>query len=497
MACSTWAAAATGIAASITRAAALAVGAAGEERGVKPSREVGGCMNAVARRERTHAGATVGPLNNVDLIVTSSCSQTTPADVVDLTWEVGLAQNDDRPGVSFTRIQPCVVRGHSRGFPRPHHQSPSTSGYGADHSLIPTIAHAFDNAPIGSPDGTPANGVTNSPKLGDPARGGATTTLGRRSPRNFPDSDASPVTKRRSLNQEGRLEKALKAVLHSLPRYKPSPFRPPSDSRPSSLTMAATTRRSILSHSAPRWPFTILRTRSFPTTLRGPARIWYSRLKPASIPSFDLLAKEFELNYFASACPKSTTASLLGMAQRSDAPLSQFVGWFTSQIQGIPDLHSSLVIQAFLTELRPSRFFWSLIERSPATLPEMLQRAHQYMAVETLVAGKWDKTKRPRVEQPRGHPPPPKRREDRMYCRFHREYGLDIEECHDLQCQIEDLIRCDHLRRYVRDQSSLPGGRPPRGSSPRRKGPVEKQFDVIFGRPASGGNSSSARKAYA
>ncbi|RRT62468.1 hypothetical protein B296_00025794, partial [Ensete ventricosum] len=44
----------------------------------------------------------------------------------------------------------------------------------------------------------------------------------------------------------------------------------------------------------------------------------------------------------------------------------------------------------------------------------MLQRAHQYMAADTLVAGKRDETKRPRVEQPRGHPPPPpKRREDR------------------------------------------------------------------------------------
>ncbi|RZS22232.1 hypothetical protein BHM03_00054975 [Ensete ventricosum] len=100
------------------------------------------------------------------------------------------------------------------------------------------------------------------------------------------------------------------------------------------------------------------------------------------------------------------------------------------------------------------------------------------MAAETLVAGKRDETKRPRVEQPRGHPPPPKRRENRSdmlptrppliplnstrteiffqiqergllkapnpmkshlercdkrrYCRFHRKYGHDTEECHDL-----------------------------------------------------------------
>ncbi|RZR75317.1 hypothetical protein BHM03_00054571 [Ensete ventricosum] len=77
------------------------------------------------------------------------------------------------------------------------------------------------------------------------------------------------------------------------------------------------------------------------------------------------------------------------------------------------------------------------------------------------------------------------------------EGGQVGQEFHDLQYQIEDLIRRGHLRRYVHDQSSLPDSRPPRDSSPQPKGPVEKQIDVIFGGPTSGGDSSSARKAYA
>ncbi|RZS21414.1 hypothetical protein BHM03_00054049 [Ensete ventricosum] len=83
----------------------------------------------------------------------------------------------------------------------------------------------------------------------------------------------------------------------------------------------------------------------------------------------------------------------------------------------------------------------------------------------------------------------------RRYCRFHRDYGHDTEECNDLKNQIEDLIRQGHLHRFVRDRrASEERPRRDRNPSPRPDRPIEKQIYVIVGGPTSGGDSSSPGK---
>ncbi|RZS08884.1 hypothetical protein BHM03_00039922 [Ensete ventricosum] len=213
---------------------------------------------------------------------------------------------------------------------------------------------------------------------------------------------------------------------------------------------------------------------AFPTTLRDSVRLWYSQLKPTSISSFDSFAREVELNFLASSQLRPTTDSLLGLTQGSKETLAQFVICFTVKFRGMPDVHPST----------------NRLELPSPRSSTPLNSTHIEVFLQIRDKGILRPPNLTRTK-PKGHD------KRRYYC-FHREYGHNMEECHDLKNQIEDLIRQGHLRWYVQDQHMPPNENRHREgrSSPRPKGPIKKQIDVIIGGPDLGGNSSSARKAH-
>ncbi|RWW38624.1 hypothetical protein BHE74_00056126 [Ensete ventricosum] len=295
--------------------------------------------------------------NNLNLIVGGTSPRTHhPGE--DLVLQEQTSELTQRPWANSTSTEPEDPGGDSRGFSGAYQPGPSHS------------ENASSNYPL-HPVARPTAELT---AFGNPLPQTRATLLQNEQPPMTPSTD-------------------------NLSHFSPESDRPP--------------RAMQLSYRSPRLMRVIL-CRAFPTTLQGIARGWYNRLLPSSIHSFDQLVREFEGNFLSSAQSKPTVASLLAMRQKEEEHLGQYLTRFIDEVRAIPDAHPSLVIQAFMIGIKPYRIFWSLVERPPTTVLEMLQRANQYGTVETLVEEKREDQKCPRAEPSRGTPSGlPRRRMER------------------------------------------------------------------------------------
>ena len=102
----------------------------------------------------------------------------------------------------------------------------------------------------------------------------------------------------------------------------------------------------------------------------------------------------------------------------------------------------------------------------------------------------------------------PATRDNTRYCEFHRDYGHRTDDCIQLRKEIEYLIRCGYLRRFIAPQNQAQNQAqalsqaqaqqpppPPRQVTTQHQQPLG-EIHVISGRFAGGGESSSAKKAH-
>ena len=68
--------------------------------------------------------------------------------------------------------------------------------------------------------------------------------------------------------------------------------------------------------------------RAFPTTLKGPARIWFSQLTPNSISTFKKLNAQFTSHFIGGHRYKKSTACLMSIRQREDKTLRSYIARF-------------------------------------------------------------------------------------------------------------------------------------------------------------------------
>ena len=139
--------------------------------------------------------------------------------------------------------------------------------------------------------------------------------------------------------------------------------------------------------------------RAFPTTLKGPTRIWFSRLTPNSINTFKELSAQFTSHFIGGYRYKRSTACLMSIKQREDETLRSYITRFNKKAISIDEADDKILIAAFTNGLQKGKFLFSLYKNDPKIMSDVLYRATKYMnAEDALLAREKKPRKRKRQE---------------------------------------------------------------------------------------------------
>ncbi|XP_075636869.1 uncharacterized protein LOC142609129 [Castanea sativa] len=111
--------------------------------------------------------------------------------------------------------------------------------------------------------------------------------------------------------------------------------------------------------------------RAFPTTLKGPIRIWFSRLTPNSIGTFKELSAQFASYFIGGHKYKKSTACLMNIKHREDETLRSYITRFNKEALSINEADDKILVVAFTNGLRKGKFLFSLYKNDPKTMLEV------------------------------------------------------------------------------------------------------------------------------
>jgi len=239
--------------------------------------------------------------------------------------------------------------------------------------------------------------------------------------------------------------------------------------------------------------------RVFPTSLKGGALSWFTKLPANLIDCFETLMAKFDVQFATNRSHHLTSIALVGIRQEKGESLRTFVDRFSKTAMSICNLSPEVAMHHMLTALRLSLFADSLCMQPATSLDDLRRRAAKFMQLEELrefrnnvraeASGekKEDRERQGRSRTGRDQkrdnrgprfsrytplnadrskilqealsaeliPPPrkalsPENADRSKRCRYHRNTGHSTEECQVLKDKIEELIQAGHLRRFVR-----------------------------------------------
>ena len=112
--------------------------------------------------------------------------------------------------------------------------------------------------------------------------------------------------------------------------------------------------------------------RAFPTTLKGPARVWFSKLAPNSISTFKELSMQFASHFIEGHRYKKSTACLMSIKQWEEETLRSYITRFNKEALLINEANDKILVVAFTNGLQKGKFLFSLYKNDLKTTSDVL-----------------------------------------------------------------------------------------------------------------------------
>ena len=257
------------------------------------------------------------------------------------------------------------------------------------------------------------------------------------------------------------------------------------------------------------------------------------------VDNFEQLSNALLRHFIGGQHPERPANYLLIIRQGEKETLRSYVKHFTRETLEVDEANDKVQLTTFKVGLRSRDLVASLAKNPPKTMAEMLLKAQKYMNAEDAVAvikdveklgdkgrkdgeRKGQKKERPDrqtsnrnrmrdnkgtrtvkftplvmpidiilmqikhehyLKWPRSLHSSPNVRDKNKYCRFHKDHGHYMEDCRDLNEQIEELIQRGKLQKYVKkgEYSKFKGSNKNQHESSSRSDdrPLQPSQDVI------------------
>ena len=128
--------------------------------------------------------------------------------------------------------------------------------------------------------------------------------------------------------------------------------------------------------------------RAFPTTLKGPTRVWLSKIPPNTVSSFEELSKLFVKNFIRGQRHKRSSSSLLTIEHGENESLQSFITYFNSGALTMDKMDDKLLLATFHNGVHSNLFIHKLYEQEPQTIAKLVHSAQNFMNVEDMIGHK-------------------------------------------------------------------------------------------------------------